>query len=247
MAPDFCFKRDFRRWYTVIYNIINLAWWQCRWVFNPVFGDFFPLSVVSCIMSLLWLSEVDCGSPPALPHSDMLWNKSTTMGTEVIYQCNYGYHNVGKGNKSICTAAGQWKRPSILCQGTVTVFNHIILAFWKTLSNYFMFSLCPLNFLNWPNWKQSLCPCYMVCCMFLLVETFCGSPPIIESTEQVWNNNSTPGSTVLYFCKEGFYNKGGHNVSVCNEYGQWTTPTLTCQGKYNEQTPEIIFFQNNTS
>ncbi|XP_051277732.1 sushi domain-containing protein 1 isoform X2 [Dicentrarchus labrax] len=120
--------------------------------------------------------EVDCGSPPALPHSHMLWNKSSRIGTEVLYQCNSGYHNVGKGNVSICTASGQWEKPSVLCQ-----------------------------------------------------ETLCGHPPIIESTEQVWNSTSTPGSTVLYFCKEGFYNKGGHNISICNKNGQWTPPTLLCQ------------------
>ncbi|XP_032371312.1 sushi domain-containing protein 1 isoform X6 [Etheostoma spectabile] len=120
--------------------------------------------------------EVDCGSPPALPHSHMLWNKRSRMGTEVLYQCNSGYHNVGKGNVSICTAAGQWERPSVLCQ-----------------------------------------------------ETLCGSPPIIESTEQVWDSNSTPGSTVLYVCKDGFYNQGGDNVSICNENAQWTPPTLLCQ------------------
>ncbi|XP_039658836.1 sushi domain-containing protein 1 isoform X7 [Perca fluviatilis] len=120
--------------------------------------------------------EVDCGPPPTLPHSHMLWNKRSSMGTEVLYQCNSGYHNVGKGNVSICTAAGQWERPSVLCQ-----------------------------------------------------ETLCGSPPIIESTEQVWDNNSTPGSTVLYVCKEGFYKQGGDNVSICNENAQWTLPTLLCQ------------------
>ncbi|XP_054466736.1 sushi, von Willebrand factor type A, EGF and pentraxin domain-containing protein 1 isoform X1 [Anoplopoma fimbria] len=120
--------------------------------------------------------EVDCGSPPALPHSHMLWNKSSRIGTEVVYQCNSGYHNVGKGNVSICTSAGQWERPSTLCQ-----------------------------------------------------EAMCGSPPIIESTDQVWDGHSTPGSTVLYVCKEGFYNKGGLNLSMCNENGQWTPPTLLCQ------------------
>lgn len=81
------------------------------------------MNTVSCSMSLLWLSEVDCGSPPALPHSHMLWNKSSRMGTEVLYQCNSGYHNVGKGKASICTAAGQWERPSVLCQGIVTVLS----------------------------------------------------------------------------------------------------------------------------
>ncbi|XP_070821352.1 sushi domain-containing protein 1 isoform X1 [Chaetodon trifascialis] len=137
---------------------------------------YFPLNTVSCSMSLLWLSEVDCGSPPALPHSHMLWNKSSRMGTEVLYVCNSGYHNVGKGNVSLCTAAGQWERPSLICQ-----------------------------------------------------ETLCGRPPIIESTERVWNGDSTPGSTVLYFCKVGFYNKGGHNVSICKENAQWSPPTLSCK------------------
>ncbi|XP_031704852.1 sushi domain-containing protein 1 isoform X3 [Anarrhichthys ocellatus] len=60
-------------------------------------------------------------------------------------------------------------------------------------------------------------------------EAMCGSPPIIESTEQVWDSHSTPGSTVLYVCKEGFYNKGGLNISKCNENGQWTPPSLSCQ------------------
>uniref|UniRef100_A0A7N8YK72 Sushi domain containing 1 n=1 Tax=Mastacembelus armatus TaxID=205130 RepID=A0A7N8YK72_9TELE len=122
--------------------------------------------------------EVDCGSPPALPHSHVLWNESSRVGTEVLYQCNSGYHHVGKGNVSVCTAAGQWEGPSVLCQ-----------------------------------------------------EILCGSPPVIESTEQMWNGNSTPGSTVLYLCKEGFYNKGGHNVSICNESGWWTPPALSCQAK----------------
>ncbi|XP_013769566.1 sushi domain-containing protein 1 isoform X2 [Pundamilia nyererei] len=120
--------------------------------------------------------EVDCGSPPAVPHSRLLWNKSTRMGTEVVYQCNSGYHNVGKRNVSICTAAGQWAGPSVLCR-----------------------------------------------------EILCGNPPVIEFTGQVWSYNSTPGSTVLYFCKDGFYNKGGNNVSTCQENGHWTSPTLSCQ------------------
>ncbi|KAM9391713.1 sushi domain-containing protein 1 [Pholidichthys leucotaenia] len=120
--------------------------------------------------------EVDCGRPPALPHSHMVWNKSSKMGSEAVYLCNSGYRNVGEGNVSMCTAAGLWEKPSVLCQ-----------------------------------------------------EITCGSPPLIESTEQMWSNNSAPGSLVLYYCKEGFYNKGGNNVSICQENGQWTTPTLSCK------------------
>ncbi|XP_056888695.1 sushi domain-containing protein 1 isoform X1 [Takifugu flavidus] len=120
--------------------------------------------------------EVDCGPPPHPPHTHMVWNKSSRVGAEVFYQCNYGYHNVGEGNVSVCAAAGLWEKPSVVCQ-----------------------------------------------------ETSCGSPPVIESTEQMWNNSSTPGSTVLYFCKEGFHKKGGENVSVCNEKGQWSIPSLVCK------------------
>ncbi|XP_020491985.1 sushi domain-containing protein 1 isoform X7 [Labrus bergylta] len=107
--------------------------------------------------------DVDCGSPPSTPHAHILWKKSSRVGAKVHYQCHSGYHNVGKGDVSMCTAAGSWERPPVLCQ-----------------------------------------------------ETLCGFPPVIQSTEQVWNNKSTPGSTALYFCKDGFRYQGGHNVSTCS-------------------------------
>ncbi|XP_063753448.1 sushi domain-containing protein 1 isoform X5 [Eleginops maclovinus] len=121
--------------------------------------------------------EVDCGLPPAAPHSHRLWDQSSRLGSRVIYQCYSGYHNVGRGNVTVCTAAGEWERPPVLCK-----------------------------------------------------ETLCGSPPIIESTVQVWDGGSAPGSRVLYVCKEGFKISGGNN-SVCSETGQWTNPTLTCQAE----------------
>nr|XP_020491982.1 sushi domain-containing protein 1 isoform X3 [Labrus bergylta] len=120
--------------------------------------------------------DVDCGSPPSTPHAHILWKKSSRVGAKVHYQCHSGYHNVGKGDVSMCTAAGSWERPPVLCQ-----------------------------------------------------ETLCGFPPVIQSTEQVWNNKSTPGSTALYFCKDGFRYQGGHNVSTCSGNGQWKRPTLSCQ------------------
>lgn len=59
----------------------------------------------------------------------MLWNNSTMMGTEVVYQCDSGYHNVGKSNASVCTAAGRWERASVLCQGTVTALSNGLRGF----------------------------------------------------------------------------------------------------------------------
>ena len=63
------------------------------------------------------LPEVDCGAPPGLPHSVMLWDNRSSMGAEVVYQCSSGYHNVGQGNVSVCTASGQWNKTTFLCQG----------------------------------------------------------------------------------------------------------------------------------
>ncbi|KAI9534302.1 hypothetical protein NQZ68_014710 [Dissostichus eleginoides] len=120
--------------------------------------------------------EVNCGPPPAAPHSLRLWDQSSRPGSRAIYQCNSGYHNVGKGNVSKCNAAGEWERPPLLCK-----------------------------------------------------EILCGSPPIIESTVQVWDGSSAPSSRVLFVCRGGFKNTGGDNSSICGEHGQWSSPTLTCQ------------------
>ncbi|KAK1892489.1 Sushi domain containing protein 1, partial [Dissostichus eleginoides] len=112
----------------------------------------------------------------AAPHSLRLWDQSSRPGSRAIYQCNSGYHNVGKGNVSKCNAAGEWERPPLLCK-----------------------------------------------------EILCGSPPIIESTVQVWDGSSAPSSRVLFVCRGGFKNTGGDNSSICGEHGQWSSPTLTCQ------------------
>uniref|UniRef100_A0A3P9HRP6 Sushi domain containing 1 n=1 Tax=Oryzias latipes TaxID=8090 RepID=A0A3P9HRP6_ORYLA len=60
-------------------------------------------------------------------------------------------------------------------------------------------------------------------------EILCGNPPLIESADRVWNNNSAPGSTVLYYCKEGFVSVGDRNESVCTVSGDWRGASLTCQ------------------
>lgn len=61
--------------------------------------------------------EVDCGVPPPVPYSVMQWNNVSTMGSQVVYKCISGYHNVGEGGSSICTASGEWADASFLCQG----------------------------------------------------------------------------------------------------------------------------------
>lgn len=56
---------------------------------------------------------------------------------------------------------------------------------------------------------------------------------MLPHTKQVWNGKANPGSNVFYYCKAGFYNEGGANLSHCTENGYWTEPTLSCKGILN--------------
>lgn len=76
------------------------------------------------------LVEVDCGVPPPIPHSVMLWDNVSTVGSQVVYQCKSGYRNVGEGNASVCTASGEWDVASLLCQGAVTLVD--TTEYWVT-------------------------------------------------------------------------------------------------------------------
>ena len=67
-------------------------------------------------------------------------------------------------------------------------------------------------------------------CVFPVPEILCGDPPTLPHTDQVWNGSSTPGSTVTYHCKIGFYHSEGNNVSMCTINGSWTKSNISCKG-----------------
>ncbi|XP_075879180.1 sushi, von Willebrand factor type A, EGF and pentraxin domain-containing protein 1 isoform X2 [Nelusetta ayraudi] len=60
-------------------------------------------------------------------------------------------------------------------------------------------------------------------------EKSCGDPPTPPHAGRVWTGTSTPGTTVSYYCKEGFYSSGGHHGSVCTAEGLWTDVSITCR------------------
>lgn len=80
---------------------------------------------------------------------------------------------------------------------------------------------------------------YPWCAKCSVSESSCGDPPAVLNTGQVWNGSSTPGSTVVYFCKTGFYHHEGINESMCTKNGYWTKPGILCKGNI---VPKIKWF-----
>ncbi|XP_051924662.1 sushi domain-containing protein 1 isoform X3 [Hippocampus zosterae] len=181
-------------------------------------------------------AAIDCGSPPTFLHSRMLWNQSSRVGTEVLYQCNSGYHNIGPGSVFICTTAGRWEGASMLCQEvscgkphTVPHTGHI----WNGSStpgsvvNYY----CKQGFHHSEGNAVSLCTSKgtwtkpNISCK----EVDCGSPPDISHSLLLWDRISTVGSQVAYQCQSGYYSVGEINKTVCTDGGKWDMPSLRCQ------------------
>eukprot|EP00063_Salmo_salar_P052143 XP_014026978.1 PREDICTED: sushi domain-containing protein 1-like isoform X8 [Salmo salar] len=191
--------------------------------------------------------EVDCGLPPALPNSVMLWNQSTRIGSEVLYQCNSGYYNVGEGNVSVCTANGQWDQTYFLCEA-VTCGDPPILPHtgqvWNGSTNpgSTVLFYCKEGFYREGGGNISYCTenGFWTKATLSCKEIMCGDPPILPHTGQVWNGSTNPGSTVLFYCKEGFHRERGGDISQCTKDGYWTKATLSCKAIDCGQPPSAL-------
>lgn len=62
--------------------------------------------------------EVDCGWPPPLRHSAVMWNNSSGLGSVALYVCEAGYRRVGEGNVSVCNTNAKWSKIDMRCEGT---------------------------------------------------------------------------------------------------------------------------------
>ncbi|XP_067295660.1 sushi domain-containing protein 1 isoform X3 [Pseudorasbora parva] len=180
--------------------------------------------------------EVDCGEPLLVPHSKMVWNNVSRMGSLALYVCDPQFYNSGRENVSVCTAHGTWSRPDFQCEeiqcGSPPVLPYSVL-FWNGVSKIGSVALynCLTGYHSLDTGNMSVCktdgqwsnPDYSC------EEIVCGDPLILPLTVQIWNGRVTFNSIVTYHCKHGYYPKQGHNISVCAENGYWTKPTLLCE------------------
>ncbi|KAM6105409.1 sushi domain-containing protein 1 [Pterocles gutturalis] len=60
--------------------------------------------------------EIDCGKPLLIPHTEMMWDNSTTLWSRVYYQCKEGYYFNGDRNFSECTIDRSWENITYICK-----------------------------------------------------------------------------------------------------------------------------------
>ncbi|XP_077456852.1 sushi domain-containing protein 1 [Stigmatopora argus] len=216
-------------------SVVN---YYCKQGFNQSEGS----SVSRCKLDGNWTEtnisckEIDCGSPPEISHAVLLWDHISTVGSQVVYQCQSGYYGVGRRNKTVCADNGEWDTLSLHCQemqcqdplfipntqrrwdGTSHVGSAVI---YECNDGYYAssgrnFSVCGKNGL----WEEIDLWCE---------EITCGPPQNLPYTNLLWDNSTKPGSVVLYECMDGFYQEGGDNISTCLTSGEWENVSLNCQ------------------
>ena len=69
----------------------------------------------------VFVVEIDCQEPVHKPHSKILWDGTSHIGSVVSYQCDEGYHSRSLKNNSVCGASGLWEDIDLWCQGAVFV------------------------------------------------------------------------------------------------------------------------------
>ncbi|XP_046697914.1 sushi domain-containing protein 1 isoform X3 [Silurus meridionalis] len=180
--------------------------------------------------------EIRCSEPPVLPHTGRVWDGSVRVNSSVLYYCKEGFYAAEGENKSVCSLNGSWSRASLLCReircseppvlphtgrvwdGSVRV-NSSVLYYCK--EGFYAAegenkSVCSLN----GSWSRASLLCR---------EIRCSEPPVLPHTGQVWDGGLRVNSSVLYYCKEGFYAAEGENKSVCSLNGSWSRASLLCR------------------
>ncbi|XP_053466082.1 sushi domain-containing protein 1 isoform X3 [Ictalurus furcatus] len=180
--------------------------------------------------------EVQCGVPPSFPHAVMLWNGVSNVGAEVRYQCVEGFYNTGHEEVCVCTSRGTWSLLHFLCQeircGPPPPLLHSVVL-WDGSRNIGSKALyeCKAGYRSVGTGSVSECDSHgrwtdtRITCK----EIRCSDPPVLPHAGRLWDGSVHVNSSVLYYCKEGFYPALGENKSVCTQNGSWSRATLLCR------------------
>lgn len=98
-----------------IYNQLHCKSWLGTWniILQAIFAN-------SCLCA-----EIGCGPPLFLPHTKLVWDGSSRLGSAALYECMDGFYQESGTNISTCLQSGEWREVSLKCQGTVIISAHL--------------------------------------------------------------------------------------------------------------------------
>ncbi|XP_062873892.1 sushi domain-containing protein 1 [Trichomycterus rosablanca] len=181
-------------------------------------------------------NEVKCSVPPSLPHAVMLWNGVSVVGAEVRYRCVEGFYNAGHEDVCVCTSGGTWSLPNFTCQevkcdAPPALGDAVVLWDGSSRVGSKVLYACRAGYRSVGTGRVSECDSHgrwsqtNITCE----EMRCSDPPALPHSGRVWDGSVRVNSTVVYYCKDGFYPELGENKSVCMENGSWSKATLRCR------------------
>ncbi|XP_056110775.1 sushi domain-containing protein 1 isoform X3 [Rhinichthys klamathensis goyatoka] len=247
----------------MVWNNISRMGSLALYVCDPQFYNSGRENVSVCTAHGTWsrpdfqCEEIQCGSPPVLPHSVLFWNGVSKIGSVALYNCVTGYHSLDTGNVSVCKTDGQWSNPDYSCEEivcgeppilplTVQIWNGRV-TFNSTVTYH-----CKHGY--YPKQGHNISVCaengYWTKPTLLCEEVNCGIPPSPPLSVMIWRGDTKVGSSVSYKCTEGFHNVREGDTSVCDSEGIWSEPDFLCQAHCGPA-PEVphaeVAWDNNTA
>ncbi|KAJ7417533.1 hypothetical protein WISP_63915 [Willisornis vidua] len=210
----------------------NQANYQCESGYQMV-GS----SVFICQANRQWYSEsppycapLSCGKPPPIQHG---YSKGETFdtGSKVEFYCDEGYELTGDVSWT-CQKSGKWsKKQSPKCVPTKCpepplaenqlvlkeVTHQVGVVLFSCKEGYVLHGSSVLKCLPSQQWNDSFPFCKIV---------QCSAPPYIPFGDPLTSSLHF-GSTVKYFCVDGFLLKGDSTIR-CQADGSWSLPLPEC-------------------
>uniref|UniRef100_A0A8C7LRB5 Sushi domain containing 1 n=1 Tax=Oncorhynchus mykiss TaxID=8022 RepID=A0A8C7LRB5_ONCMY len=101
--------------------------------------------------------ELNCGAPLTLPHTNMLWDNTTVLGSVIEYVCKDGFYQEGGNSLSTCISSGQWGIVSIICKATCGPAPALANTEVVLQNTSVVFHRCLEGFHSWRGRNISVC------------------------------------------------------------------------------------------
>lgn len=116
---------------------------ECSGLFVLLLAHYIP---DSCLCA-----EISCGPPLTLPHTNLLWDRTSRPGSVVLYECMEGFYQESGNGISTCLTSGEWGKVSVKCKGTNNITEISLEKVGKTSCDcpppaFTSLSLCCLLF-----------------------------------------------------------------------------------------------------